>query len=317
MEIAENSDIYLVDAQYYQPELASIHLIQSSDRLAVVDTGTQYSVDNVASALDKLDLTWANVDYIILTHIHLDHAGGASTLMKLCKNAQLVVHPRGARHMANPEKLIAGSKAVYGDTEFKRLYGEIDPIDETRIIESFDGYKLMLADRELEFIDTPGHAKHHHCIYDPQTNSMFTGDTLGVCYRALRNNNHSFIMPTTTPVQFDPAALHASIDKVMAFEPQTLYLTHYSAVQVSTRMVASLHEQIDDFVMLTEQAFQSAEHSSEIEKSLTRSIEDYLVKRCCNEISEVDEKLARQWLSLDAQLNAQGLAYWWQTKRAA
>ncbi len=314
MELVDKKGIYVVDAEYFQAELAAIHLVRSKDRLAIIDSGTQHSVKNVSLALETLELNYSNVDYIILTHIHLDHAGGASALMDLCPNAKLVVHPRGARHMADPTKLIAGSKAVYGETQFKRLYGEIRPIDEARIIETSDGFKLDFGQRELAFIDTPGHASHHHCIYDKHSESMFTGDTLGVCYRALRNKDHSFILPTTTPVQFNPDALHESIDKVMAFAPKTLYLTHYSKVTPTARMIAGLHEQIDDLVMLTEQAF---ENSDTAEKKLKQSVEDYLVNRCCNELKDLSEDVARQWLTLDAQLNAQGLAFWWQHKRTA
>ena len=318
MKNIDNSGIYLVDAEYHRPELASIHIIRSQDRLAIVDTGTQYSVDKVSAAIKKLGLSHDNIDYVILTHIHLDHAGGASLLMQLCENAQLVVHPRGARHMADPSKLIAGATAVYGQQEFDRLYGEINAIEPTRMIEPADGQQISLAGRSLEFIDTPGHASHHHCIVDHQSESVFTGDTLGISYRALRNDQHAFLCPTTTPVQFNPEALHASIEKVMAYQPKTLYLTHYSALKPSARMIAGLHEQIDDLVLLTQQvAEQSDGLGIEFENKLKESCENYLVTRCCNELDNVSEEVARKWLRLDAELNAQGLAFWWQHKRVA
>ena len=309
------SDIFTVDSLYYEPELASIHLIRSGDRIAIVDTGTQHSVPQVMAALDQLQLGPEHVDFVILTHIHLDHAGGAGALMQHCPNAQLLVHPRGARHMATPDKLIAGTIAVYGEAAFRKLYGDISPIDPGRIIEPEDGETLDFNGRSLTFIDTPGHASHHHCIIDPQTNSIFTGDTLGVGYRALRNDTHAFVAATTTPVQFNPVALHNSIDKVMAYTPDWLYLTHYSAVKPSARIVAGLHEQIDDFVQLTEQAAAGSEQ--EFSTALAASLTDYLIRRCLNELPEIDEELARHWLQLDANLNAQGLVFWWQHKRAA
>lgn len=309
-----NSEIYTVDALYYEPELASIHLIRSKNRIAIVDTGTQYSVPQVENALKQLSLDYQHVDYIILTHIHLDHAGGASALMNLCPNAKLVVHPRGAKHMADPSKLVAGASAVYGEQEFVKLYGQITPIDSARMIQPTDGEVIDLAGRPLMFIDTPGHACHHHCIIDEQTNSVFTGDTLGVGYKALRNDKQSFIAPTTTPVQFNPKALHASIDKVMAYRPEILYLTHYSSITPTATMIAGLHEQIDDFVMLTQQA---ADASADFETKLSRTITDYLVRRCMNEIDGISQETAHHWLKLDAQLNAQGLAFWWHHKRAA
>jgi glyoxylase-like metal-dependent hydrolase (beta-lactamase superfamily II) len=314
LQTLPNTDIYTVDALYHQPQLASIHLIRSNNRIAIVDTGTQYSVPQVFAALEELGLSYADVDYIILTHIHLDHAGGASALMQLCVNATLVVHPKGARHMADPRKLVAGASAVYGAEEFERLYGQIGPIDANRIHQPANDETIDFAGRLLTFIDTPGHASHHHCIIDQQTNSIFTGDTLGVGYRALRDQHHSFLAPTTTPVQFNPDALHASIDRVMSYNPSTLYLTHYSSVTPSARIIAGLHEQIDDYVMLTQKA---ADSGDQFETVLAKDLNAYLVRRCMNELSNIDEATARHWIKLDADLNAQGLVFWWLHKRVA
>ena len=306
------SNIYTVDALYYQPELASIHLIRSENRIAIIDTGTQYSLPQIESALSQLGLSYDHVDYIILTHIHLDHAGGAGALMSRCKNASLVVHPKGARHMIDPNKLVTGAKAVYGATEFTKLYGEITPIEASRIRQPSDGDTLELAGRPLTFIDTPGHANHHHCIVDSQTNSVFTGDTLGVGYRALRNQHSAFIMPTTTPVQFDPVAMHQSIDKVMSYDPKTLYLTHYSDLTPSSSLIAGLHEQIDDYVMLTQQV---ADQDGDFAQDLSIKLNDYLIRRCLNQVEGISEEVARHWIHLDAGLNAQGLVYWWLHRR--
>jgi len=307
-----NKGIYCIDADYYKPLLASIHLIRSKDRIAIIDSGTNYSIPQVSNLLTQLGLNYLHVDYIILTHIHLDHAGGASELMHLCKNAQLVVHPKGANHMSDPSKLIAGTKAVYGESQFKKLYGEIKPIQQDRIIQSEDEQKLNLAERVLTLIHTPGHANHHHCIIDHESKSIFTGDTLGVSYQALKNATHSFVMPTTTPVQFDPQAMHESIEKVMSYNPETLYLTHYSALTPSARIIAGLHEQIDDFVMLTDKVDESDE---DFIPALEHELTEYLVRRCLNEIDTINESTAREWISLDAKLSAQGLAFWHQNRR--
>ncbi len=315
-EFVNDSGIFTIDALYYQAQLASIHLIRSSDRLCIVDTGTQHSVPQVKRAIEALGLTFECVDFIILTHIHLDHAGGASALLALCPNAKLVVHPKGGRHMIDPQKLVAGATAVYGETEFQRLYGKINAVDAARVVQPEDGEVLQWADRPLTFLNTPGHANHHHCIVDAQTNSVFTGDTLGVAYRALRNESHAFVMPTTTPVQFNPDALHHSIDRVMSIKPSTLYLTHYSALSPTAKMIAGLHEQIDDFVMLTQQSAEATDSGEELERSLSAAITEYLVRRCENELPELATKTIQKWVELDANLNAQGLAFWWQHKRA-
>lgn len=313
-EFIVGSKIYTVDALYSRPLLAAIHIIHAGDEVALVDTGTQFSVPQIEDALQQLGLGFDAVRYILLTHIHLDHAGGASKLMQLCANATLVVHKKGARHMADPSKLIAGSIAVYGEQEFAKLYGEIEPIDADRIISPEEGETILMGEREFLFLDTPGHASHHYCIVDKATNSVFTGDTLGLGYVALRDPEHAFMMPTTTPVQFNPQALHDSIDKVMALKPDYLYLTHYSAVKPSARNIAGLHEQIDDFVMLTQQA---SEAGDQFEHDLSQRLLEYVVRRASNELESVDESTIAQWVKLDSGLSAQGLAYWWQHRRAA
>ncbi len=313
-EFVKGSDVFTVDALYYEPELAAIHLIREGDELAIVDTGTQFSVPQISSALDAMGLGFDAVRFIILTHIHLDHAGGASALMALCDNATLVVHAKGARHMAEPGKLIAGTIAVYGEAEFRKLYGEITSISAERIISPGDGDRLSMGARHFEFIDSPGHANHHFCVLDHKTNSVFTGDTLGIAYQALRDGDHAFVMPTTTPVQFNPDALHASIDKVMARQPETLYYTHYSALQPNAQNIAGLHEQIDDYVMLTGQA---AERGDDFEAVLAASLKQYAVRRAQNELNNIDDATIEHWVQLDSTLSAQGLAFWWQHRRAA
>jgi len=310
----QSSEIYCIDALHYKPQLASIHFIRSKERVAIIDTGTNNSIPQVSTLLTQLGLNYLHVDYIILTHIHLDHAGGAAELMRLCKNAQLVVHPKGARHMIDPSKLVAGAQAVYGKKTFKEHYGEIVPIDATRIIQPEPEHKLNLAGRELTFIDTPGHANHHHSIIDHQTNSLFTGDAFGVSYNKLRNQDHAFVMPTTSPVQFDPILMHESIDKIMSYQPETLYLTHYSALKPTMRIIAGLHEQIEDLVMLVDKA---ADSGDDFAQTLEREVTEYLVRRCLNEIDTITEEVAREWITLDAKLNAQGLAFWHQHRRNA
>lgn len=309
-----SSDIYTVDALYQKPNLASIHILKAQDKVAIIDTGTQYATPHINRSLTELGLNYDHVDYIILTHVHLDHAGGASALMDLCRNAKLIVHPKGARHMADPSKLIAGTSAVYGEVAFKELYGEITAIDANRMIQPADGESIDLNGRTLTFIDTPGHANHHHSIIDEQSRSIFTGDTMGVGYRALRNDDHAFVMISTTPVQFNPQALHDSIDKIMSLKPKTLYLTHYSGIVPTSRIVAGLHEQIEDCISLTEQA---AAAGDQMEIELSKKLLKYNVRRCMNEIEGIDEKIVRDWVSMDAKLNAQGLTFWWLHKRSS
>ncbi|MEM8499250.1 MAG: MBL fold metallo-hydrolase [Pseudomonadota bacterium] len=314
-ESVQDSEIYTVDAAYQRDNAVAIHLIRSRDQLAMIDTGTNHSISNTSAAIESLGLSWSDVRYIILTHVHLDHAGGAGQMMKLAANAECIVHPRGARHMIHPDKLIAGSNAVYGEETVRQLYGEITPIDESRIVIPVDCESIDFGGRSLTFIDTPGHAYHHHCIWDEQSKSMFTGDTLGVCYKSLRNTNTGFLLPTTSPVQFDPPALHASIDRVMSFNPKTLYLTHYGAVHPVDAMIVGLHEQIDAMVEMTETAAEQTALGPAFESELSAQILQYLLERCRAVFPAASEADMQEWLPFDAELNAQGLAFWWRFRR--
>ena len=168
--------IVAFDAGYVRPILAAIHLVVENGRVAFIDTGSNDALPNAQAALQRLGLDVTAVDYVILTHIHLDHAGGAGSMMAAFPNARLVVHPRGARHMAEPARLVAGVTQVYGEEYVRRVYGEIVPTPAERIVEAHDGHVVELAGRELLCLDTPGHARHHICIVDRKTGGIFSGD---------------------------------------------------------------------------------------------------------------------------------------------
>ena len=122
-----------MDAAHVRDKLDSIYLLQQDDEVAIIDTGTQHSLDNVQTTLAQLGIDNSQIKYVIPTHIHLDHAGGSSAMMQLFEQARLIVHPRGARHMIDPQRLIEGTIAVYGESLFRKLYGEIKPIEKGRV----------------------------------------------------------------------------------------------------------------------------------------------------------------------------------------
>lgn len=298
--------ISTIDANYHRPGRASIHLIQENERAALVDAGTRFSVPGVMAVLEQKQINPDQVDYVFLTHIHLDHAGGASEFMRQLPNAKLVVHPRGARHMINPVKLIAGVTAVYGEAEFKRVYGEIHPIAAERIIEAPDETVIELNGRPLRLLDTPGHARHHYCIYDARSHAIFTGDTFGVSYRELDVDGQEFVFPTTSPVQFDPEAAHASIDRLMALHPEQAFLTHYGRISNLSHHAGQMHGLIDAFVALAQQAENAPARSDAIAQSLRILLMKRLTAHGCT--LPTDDILAL--LKTDIRLNAQGLDIW-------
>src|SRR5574343_1542487 len=299
--------IYAFDAGYVRPILAAIHMIVDNGRVAFVDTGSNDSLPNVLEALNKLGLGREAVDYVILTHIHLDHAGGAGTLMREFPNAKLVVHPRGSRHMAEPSKLVAGVTAVYGAEYVENVYGDILPIPAERIIDAHEGLTLQLGGRELLMIDTPGHAKHHICIVDRQANAIFSGDMFGLSYREFDVDGRQFILPTTSPTQFDPAEMHASIDRLMSFAPSAMYLTHYAQVHDVPAQAEALRRRLDRLVAIAEQHAAAGEGRH---AAIKAGITAYLLSELRAHGCTLPEAEIVEVLATDLELNAQGLAYW-------
>jgi glyoxylase-like metal-dependent hydrolase (beta-lactamase superfamily II) len=189
--------ISAVDAEYLYPGHAAAHIIVESGRAAFVDVGTNASVPYLLSALAELGIEREAVDYVLLTHVHLDHAGGAGALMRELPHAVAVLHPRGAPHMIDPTRLIAGSRAVYGE-RLEALYGTLLPIPAERVRVVEDGERLTLGGRTLELIHVPGHALHHYAVIDEAHASIFAGDTFGISYRALDNEHGAFISSIRT-----------------------------------------------------------------------------------------------------------------------
>ncbi|MGG7056040.1 MBL fold metallo-hydrolase [Nitrosomonas sp. ANs5] len=298
--------ISVIDAQYHRPGRAAIHLIVENGVAALVDTGTRYSVPGVMVALAHKRIAPEQVAYIFLTHIHLDHAGGASEFMRQLPNARLVVHPRGASHMANPVKLIAGVMAVYGEAKFRRMYGEIHPIAADRIISAPDGTCIELNGRPLHLLDTPGHARHHYCIHDTRSQSIFTGDTFGVSYREFDMNGLEFVFPTTSPVQFDPDAAHASLDRLMALEPRHAFLTHYGRIDNLPHHALHMHALIDAFVAIAQQAPPHPDRHA----AIVHALQDLLLQRLKAHGCTLPQDAILSLLQTDIKLNAQGLGIW-------
>jgi glyoxylase-like metal-dependent hydrolase (beta-lactamase superfamily II) len=296
--------ITTVDAEYVRPGYASIHLIERRGRVAVVDTGTNDSVPLVLAALADRGLAAEAVDVVFITHVHLDHAGGAGLLMQRLPAARAVAHPRSVPHLRDPSRLIDASRVVYGAERFERLYGTPLAIDAARISETRDGDRLTLGGSELEVLHTPGHALHHHVLYDRDARAVFTGDTFGLSYRALDTERGACVMPTTTPTQFDPEQLVTSIRRIAALQPEALYLTHYGRVTDAERLAASLEAQVARFVDIARKHAGSDDRHGAIKADL-REVWTELLEEHGAPVS-----LLEDWLGGDLELNAQGLVAW-------
>jgi glyoxylase-like metal-dependent hydrolase (beta-lactamase superfamily II) len=298
--------ITAVDTEYVHPGHAAAHIVQQGGRAAFVDVGTNHSVPYLLAALEALGIARESVDYLLLTHVHLDHAGGAGRLMRELPNATAVLHPRGAPHMIDPAKLIAGSRAVYGEERFRRLYGEIVPIAAERVRVTGDGDTLTLAGRQLEILHTPGHALHHQVFLDRAHACIFTGDTFGISYRELDSPRGAFIIPTTTPTQFDPDQLIASVDRLLSYSPEAMYLMHFSRVTDVPRLGESLKGQIRELTRIAEQSATAPDRAAAIRAGMSDLWRELALRHGC----QLPPERLLSLLEGDLELNTQGLIAW-------
>jgi glyoxylase-like metal-dependent hydrolase (beta-lactamase superfamily II) len=303
--------ITAVDTEYIRPGLAAAHIIQQDGAAAFVDVGTNYSVPHLLAALQELQIDRAAVEYVFITHVHLDHAGGAGLLLQALPAARVVAHPRGAPHLIDPTRLIAASKQVYGEERYRELYGDLVPIAADRVLLGEDGQRINLQSRPFQLLHTPGHALHHYCLVDLDHHNLFTGDTLGLSYRELDTAQGAFCVPTTTPTQFDPGQLVASIDRLLATQPRAAYLMHYSRVTGLPAIAASLKEQIPALAAMALRHAAASDPYAAIYADM-RALWIELAGRhgLADPQAGVDE-----YLSKDLDLNTQGLIAWLQRQR--
>ncbi len=298
--------IVALDSGMIRPLMAACYLLETDDAVALIEVGTNASVERILKVLESRGRSPDEVSHVIVTHVHLDHAGGAGELMARLPNARFVVHPRGARHMIDPSRLEASARGVYGDEAFDTMYGALRPVPEHRVITMEDGQSLSVGNRPLLFMDTPGHARHHFCIWDERTKGWFTGDTFGVSYRDFDTQNGHFIFPTTTPIQFDPPALIMSIDRMLEQSPQNMYLTHYGRVQNVSEMAYRMKAGVQQLVEIAETHVADDNRT----QSIQTAIMDWLYTGARDHGVTLPEMRVREILQIDVFLNTQGVEYW-------
>lgn len=298
--------IYAVDTGFHRDDFDAAYLMVEDGRAAFIDTGTNFAVPRLLGLLDALGLSREAVDLVIPTHVHLDHAGGVGLLMRELPSATVWVHPRGARHLVDPSQLYQGALAVYGAEEMARSYGTLVGVEPERVRETRDGDVVELAGRPLTIAHTPGHARHHHCIWDERSRGWFTGDTFGLSYREFDTAQGAWIMPTSTPVQFEPDLLRESVGRLLAREPACMYLTHYGRVEDVPRLGRLLLSLLDGMVAIGLASRPGDERHVQLMQAqldlFARSLSDH----GCHLPRESLEKL----LAMDIELNAQGMAIW-------
>ena len=298
--------VVAIDSGQVRPQMAACYLLETDSALAVIETGNNQSTERILAVIAHRGRRAEEVSHVIVTHVHLDHAGGAGNLMRHLPNASLVVHPRGARHMIDPSRLEASARAVYGDAEYERQHGALVPVPEERIIVMDDGGSLQVGRRSLNFVDTPGHARHHFCVWDEHSRGWFSGDTFGISYRDLDTADGPFIFPTTTPIQFDPPALAASIDRLMAERPENMYLTHFGRVRDLPRLAGDMVASIEQFARWGETFADDEQRRERIEAAMM----DWLIERARAHGVRGDDDWLRDIFRGDVVLNTQGIEFW-------
>lgn len=307
MTIAAKHACFTLDADPANPEFVASYLRVAGEECAFIETNTAHSLPILLGALESHGLSRDAVRYVIVTHAHLDHAGGASAVMQACPNATLLAHPRAARHLIDPTKLVASATAVYGKERFAKLYGVIASIPETRVRAIEDGAEVPLGDAKLGFLHTRGHAKHHFVVSDPALDAVFTGDTLGLVYPRLQRAG-LFALASTSPTDFEPAEARLSVARILSLGAKTAYLTHFGAAGDLPAIAAQLGVCIDDSERWLDEAARSDASAAEVQSRLRDQIRSAIARQA----EAVGLTLGPpDWdaLALDIDLNAQGIAF--------
>lgn len=277
------------------------------EELTLIETGPSPSVKYIKKGLERLGFALEQVKYIIVTHIHLDHAGGAGLLLRECPNAKVVVHPRGERHLIDPSKLAAGARAIYGDS-FSEIYDPIIPIPEDRLIVKTEGDTLKIGpDCTLKFYNTPGHSKHHFSIYDPVSNGMFTGDTTGVRYEQLIQEGIDLYLPTTSPNHFNPNDMEESIERIRKMNLDRVYFGHFGMTEQPDEALQQVLDWLEIYVEEGEQVMMEGIGYDELASRLLEKVKRHLRTK-----GIPDEHEIYIILNLDMQISALGIVDYFQ-----
>jgi glyoxylase-like metal-dependent hydrolase (beta-lactamase superfamily II) len=203
------------------PEIIATAVLHGSAGVALIDPGPSTTVEGLKQSLRRKGISLDDVRQILLTHIHLDHAGATGSLVRENPRIDVFVHERGAPHMIEPSKLLASAGRLYG-ADMNRLWGDFLPVpaDRVRILKGEE--RITAGGRELEVAYTPGHASHHVAYFDPSSRVAFVGDTAGI-----RRPDRDYIMPPTPPPDIDLDAWRVSEDRILSWDPDTLFLTHF------------------------------------------------------------------------------------------
>ncbi|WP_409305247.1 MBL fold metallo-hydrolase [Peribacillus sp. SCS-155] len=264
--------ISLIDGYDMQRSNRTGTYVIKEKELTLVETSASLSIPFLERGLAEMDISLEDIKYIILTHIHLDHAGGAGLFLQKCPNAKIVVHEKGVRHLVDPSRLVAGARAVYGE-KFDELFEPVVPVPEDRIIVKRHLDTLDISNTStLTFYNTPGHANHHLSIYDEVSNGMFAGDTVGIYYRELAVDGIDFYLPSTSPNQFDPEEMLKSAKLYQDIKIDRIYFGHFGVSEHPEDVYQHLKQWLPVFTDAAGQAYNNYQDVSEKISATERAI---------------------------------------------
>ncbi len=282
------------------------YVISGKNELALIDPGPTSTMEALLSGLSEAGFDPKNVTHLLLTHIHLDHAGATGSLLAHMPQAQVYVHLKGAPHLIDPTRFLASAARIYGD-QMQELWGECLPVPEDRVHPIDGGDVLTIAGRRLEVHYTPGHAVHHVVFFDVHTGELFAGDAAGV-----RLPKINYVRPPTPPPDLDLEAWSASIDKMKQLRADVLYLTHFGPSTDPTQQLEHLREKLLSWGDIVLHALKEGKNEAEIIETLkVQTVPDLLR---ITGLKEGDPVLRRFDLAANYSMTAQGYIRYWQKK---
>ena len=287
-----------------KPRVIATAAIQSPGGVALVDPGPSTCLDTLRAALAEQGIAPAEVRTILLTHIHLDHAGATGTLVREHPHIQVYVHERGARNMANPAKLLSSATRLFGD-DMDRLWGEFLPVPRENLRILAGGERIAVADRELDVAYTPGHASHHVSFFDRASSIAFVGDTAGI-----RTGADLFAMPPTPPPDIQIDTWKTSIALIERWQAETLFITHFGPHQGVAAHLASLMEHLDGMAALARTIVERDATDQERVALFTSEARRYLQRHMPDTAAAIYDQaapLSQCWLGLARYWQKQGV----------
>jgi glyoxylase-like metal-dependent hydrolase (beta-lactamase superfamily II) len=301
--------IHTVDTEYTdRTGVAAAFVVEHEGGVYVCETNTSYAVPAILRTIEASGHTPEQVTHVIITHIHLDHAGGASALMKACPNATLLAHPRAAPHAIDPSRIVAGASAVYGEARFAELYGTIEPIDAERVRAMDHDEALEVGGHRLRFLHTRGHANHHMVVVDEAEEAVFTGDSFGIAYPDVQPagtpaHRPTLVFPSTSPTDFDADAARESLRTIVGTGATSAWLTHFGRLDNLDDVATSLDAQLARYGALVDELDASDLEGDALHARAASVVDGFFAELLPEPTGE-----QAQLLDLDRDLNGQGVA---------